>query len=256
MKLISWNINGIRAAVKKGFLDFLHAEQPDLLFVQEIKAQVDQLGADLLAHEHYSAYWNSAERKGYSGTALFAKIPVDQVVMGTGIEEFDAEGRVVRADVGKYTIYGIYFPNGGRPDRLPYKYRFYDHMLEEFEARRKEGRLVIITGDFNVAHEEIDLARPKENMETSGFLPEERAWFTKLLAHGYIDTFRHFYPEEKDIYTWWNQQTRARDRNVGWRIDYFVVAKEVMPHVRSASIMADQMGSDHCPITLEVDDGV
>lgn len=254
MHLISWNVNGIRAAVRKGFLDFLHSEQPDLIFLQEIKAQVDQIGAELLEHEHYTAYWNPAERKGYSGTALLAKRHVDQVIMGTGVEEFDQEGRVVRADVGPYTIYGIYFPNGGRPDRLPYKFRFYDHMLAEFEARRQEGRLVIITGDFNVAHEEIDLARPKDNTKTSGFLPEERAWFTTLLAHGYVDTFRHFHPDQAEAYTWWNQQFRARDRNIGWRIDYFVVAQEVLPHVRGCGILAEVLGSDHCPVTLDVDD--
>lgn len=254
MKLISWNVNGIRAAVRKGFLDFLQDVQPDLLFVQEIKAQVDQLGAELLEHEQYQTFWHPAERKGYSGTALFAKVPVTNVTSGSGVEEFDAEGRVIRCDVGPFTVYGIYFPNGGRPDRLPYKYRFYDHILEEFEARRKEGRLVIITGDFNVAHEEIDLARPKDNHQTSGFLPEERAWFSKLLDHGYVDTFRHFHPDQVDAYTWWNQRFRARDRNIGWRIDYFVVAEEVLPYVESASIMSEVMGSDHCPVVLELKD--
>lgn len=255
MKLISWNVNGIRAALRKGFLEFLHDYEPDLLFVQEIKAQVDQLGTELLEHEHYQSFWHPAERKGYSGTALFAKIPVANVTPGCGSEEFDAEGRVLRCDVGPYTIYGIYFPNSGRgPERVDYKLRFNDHMLAEFEARRKEGRLVIITGDLNVAHEEIDLARPKDNTKNAGFLPEERAWFTKLMEHGYIDTYRHFNPDKTDAYTWWNQQFNARARNVGWRIDYFVVAKEVLPHIKSVDILADVMGSDHCPVVLEVDD--
>lgn len=251
---MSWNVNGIRAAIRKGFLDFLHKEQPDLLFLQEIKAQVDQLEEDVLEHEHYHTYWNPAERKGYSGTALFSKIEPDHVIHGTGIEEFDMEGRVTRADIGDFVIYGIYFPNGGRgEERLQYKMRFYDHMLEEFETRKKEGKHVIITGDFNVAHKEMDLKHPKANEKTSGFLQIERDWFQKLLDHGYIDTFRHFYPDAKDEYSWWNQRFRARETNAGWRIDYFVISQSALPYLKAAGIRQDIMGSDHCPVWVEME---
>lgn len=251
---MSWNVNGIRASIKKGFLDFLHTEQPDLLFLQEIKAQVDQLGAEVLEHEHYKTYWNPAERKGYSGTALFTKLPVKNVTMGTGVPQFDTEGRVISAEIGDFVIYGIYFPNGGMgPERLAYKLTFYDHMLMEFEKQRAAGKKVIITGDFNVAHMPIDLARPTQNTETSGFLDIERAWFTKLMEAGYVDTYRHFYPEEKEQYSWWDQRFQARARNVGWRIDYFVVSKEAMPHVKAAGIRQDVLGSDHCPVWIDME---
>ncbi len=254
MKIMSWNVNGIRASIKKGFLDFLHTEQPEMLFLQEIKAQVDQLGAEVLEHEHYKTYWNPAERKGYSGTALFSKVDVQNVTMGTGVSQFDAEGRVVSAEVGDFIIYGIYFPNGGSgPERLAYKLTFYDHMFMEFEKKRAEGKKVIITGDFNVAHMPIDLARPTQNVNTSGFLDIERAWFNKLMDAGYVDTYRHFYPEEKDQYSWWDQRFQSRTRNVGWRIDYFVVSKEALPHVKAAGIRQDILGSDHCPVWIDLE---
>jgi len=250
MKLWSWNVNGIRAALKKGFLEVLDKEDPDILFVQETKALPEQLEDNVLKHGRYHSYWFSAERKGYSGVALFTKEEPLSIEKGTGVPEFDAEGRVICAEYPDFFIYGIYFPNGGMGEhRLEYKYKFYDHMLDEFEQKRAI-KPVIITGDFNVAHEEIDLARPKENQKTSGFLPEERAWFTSLMEHGYVDTFRHFHPDATDEYSWWSMRLKARPRNVGWRIDYFVVSEEFMDHVKDAGIRQDIMGSDHCPVTL------
>ncbi len=254
MLLMSWNVNGIRAGIKKGFLETLEKEKPDLLFLQEIKAQVDQLEDDVLKHPTYTTYWNPAERKGYSGTALFSTPKLTTVVHGTGIKEFDAEGRVTMAEIGDFVIYGIYFPNGGRgEERMAYKMRFYKHMLEEFEIKKAEGKHVIITGDFNVAHQEIDLKHPKANVNTSGFLQIERDWFQTLLDAGYIDTFRHFYPDKIDEYSWWNQRFRARDTNAGWRIDYFVISEDTLPFLKAAGIRQDIMGSDHCPVWVEMD---
>lgn len=250
MKLLSWNVNGIRASVKKGFFDFLEKENPDILFLQETKAQPEQLDEALINNTTYRTYWHSAEKKGYSGVALFSKDEPLSVQKGIGIEKFDSEGRVIRAEYEKFIVYGIYFPNGGRPERLGYKYEFYDALLERFIQDKSTGKDVYVCGDFNVAHEPIDLARPKENTKTSGFLPEERAWFSKLLASGFIDTFRHFHPEMVDQYTYWDQRVRARDRNVGWRIDYFVASEGAKVQIHEAFILADTLGSDHCPVGI------
>ena len=252
MKLISWNVNGIRAAVKKGFFDFLEKENPDILFLQETKAQPDQLEESLLECPGYKTYWHSAEKKGYSSVALFTKEEPISVQKGLGIEKFDVEGRSIRAEYADFVVYGIYFPNGGRPERLPYKYEFYEELLRLVVADREAGKRVFICGDFNVAHEEIDLARPKENVKTSGFLPEERAWFSKLLASGFVDTFRAFHPGEGEKYTYWDQRFRARERNTGWRIDYFVASEEAMGLVKKAWILDQVYGSDHCPVAIEV----
>lgn len=253
MKLISWNVNGIRAAAKKGFFEFLDKENPDILFLQETKAQEDQLDEVFTKHAVYKTYWHSAERKGYSSVALFTKEEPISVQKGMGVEKFDIEGRVIRAEYPKFVVYGIYFPNGGRAERLPYKYEFYDMILEKFIADKKAGKNVFICGDFNVAHQEVDLARPKENVKTSGFLPEERAWFTKLLASGFVDTFRKLNPDVIEKYSYWDQRFRARERNTGWRIDYFVASEEAMAMVKRAWIMDDVLGSDHCPVGIEVE---
>ncbi len=250
---MTFNVNGVRAILKKGFLEMLHEEAPELVFLQEIKAQVDQLGKELLEHEHYKTYWNPAERKGYSGTALFTRITPDKVENGIENPEFDIEGRVIKAVIGKYSIYGIYFPNGGSgPERLDYKMRFSEYMIDVFNKERAKGQKIISCGDFNVAHNEIDLARPKANVNNSGFLPMEREWFTKLLENGYVDVWRHLNPETKDVYTWWDQRFRARDNNVGWRIDYFVVSEDVVPDIKGITIRNDLRGSDHCPVVLEL----
>jgi exodeoxyribonuclease-3 len=251
MKLLSWNVNGLRASIKKGFHETLNTLNPDILCLQETKALPEQLEADVLMHPVYKTYWNSAERKGYSGVAVFTKEEPLSISTDLGVEKFNVEGRYQKLTYPNFTLYNIYFPNGGMgPHRLEYKLEFYDHVFEEFNKERDAGNNVIITGDFNVAHEEIDLARPKENQETSGFLPVEREWMTKLLAHGYIDTFRKKYPEAKDAYSWWNMRMRARERNVGWRIDYFVVSEKFFPEVKDAFILPDVLGSDHCPVGI------
>lgn len=252
MKLISWNVNGIRAVMKKGFLDFLENEDPDILFLQETKAQPDQVDELLHNHPVYHTYWHSAERKGYSGVLLFSKEEPVSVQMGIGEEKFDSEGRVIRAEYKDFVVYGIYFPNGGRAERLPYKYEFYDAILALLISDRDAGKKVFVCGDFNVAHEEIDLARPKENVKTSGFLPEERNWFTRLLSSGFVDTFRFFHPGEEGRYSYWDQRFRARERNTGWRIDYFVASQEAMEIVTDADILSDVFGSDHCPVVLSL----
>ena len=258
MKLISWNVNGIRATVQKGFFDFLHAEQPDILCLQETKAHQEQLDSALLEHEQYKTYWHSGERKGYSGVATFSKDPLE-VTYGLGEEKFDREGRVLISKIpapalktGYFLLYNIYFPNGGSgPERLAYKMEFYAYVLERFKSHLKEGIPTIICGDFNVAHMDVDLARPKENVKTSGFLPEERAWFDSLLAAGFVDSFRHFHPDAVEQYSWWDQRFRARDRNIGWRIDYFVLSPDLLPFVKKAFILQDVFGSDHCPVGVE-----
>lgn len=250
MKIVSWNINGLRAAFKKDFAAQALALDADLLFVQEVKMQKDQLTQDMLLKEQgYTLNLHPAQRKGYSGVGVYSRIEPDHIHLGTG-SEFDEEGRVIRLDFGDLSVYGIYFPNGGSgEERLAYKLRFYEHYLREFSELSRSGRHVIICGDFNVAHEEIDLFDPKGSRSTSGFLPSERSWFSRLLDAGFVDVFRRLNPETI-LYTWWDQRFRARDRDLGWRIDYFVVDEKTMPLVKEAQILTDYMGSDHCPVTL------
>jgi exodeoxyribonuclease-3 len=251
MKIVSWNVNGLRAIMKKGFKESVMELDPDILFIQETKMQEDQLVEEIYLKElGYTLTMHSGVRKGYSSVAVYTRIPVDEIIKGSGIEEYDVEGRVIQVNVKDYAIFGIYFPNGGRGDeRLAYKMRFYDDLLAKFDALKASGKKVIITGDFNVAHNEIDLANPETNQKTSGFLPIERDWFTKLLSHGFVDTWRARNPEEVK-YTWWDQRFRARDRNAGWRIDYFVVSENVLEDVDDLTIYNDIMGSDHCPLSL------
>jgi exodeoxyribonuclease-3 len=251
LKLTSWNVNGIRATIKKGFFDWLAQDQPDILGLQETKISADQLTPDMLAPQGYHTYWSHANKKGYSGTAIFTKEKPIAVTEGLGIPEWDDEGRTLIAEYPEFVLYNIYYPNGGRgDDRLRYKLGFYDAFLDHIEGMRKQGKKVIACGDFNTAHHPIDLARPKENENVSGFMPIERAWLDKFVAHGYVDTFRHFYPEQKDMYSWWNMRTFARERNVGWRIDYFFTSPDLVPHMVDAGIEMDVLGSDHCPVTL------
>lgn len=252
MKIISWNINGIRAAQKKGFLDWLHRESPDIVCVQEIKAQEDQLNMDIRNPDGYYAYFNPAERKGYSGVATFSKEEPLSIRKGYGVERFDCEGRVLTTEYRDFFLLNIYFPNGQRDgERLKYKMDFYDETLRYVEALKKTGKEVITLGDYNTAHKEIDLARPKENSGTSGFLPIERAWLDKWIASGQVDIFREF-NKEPGQYTWWDQKSRARERNIGWRIDYHFVTEGLKEKVRHAAILPEVMGSDHCPISLEL----
>ena len=252
MRILSWNVNGIRAAYKKGFLDWLKKENPDILCIQETKAHPEQLTDDLRNVDGYESYFSSAERKGYSGVAIYTKQKPKKVEHGFGVKKFDSEGRILVAEYPKFVLMSIYYPNGkASAERLKYKMEFYDAFLKFANKLKKQGKNIIVCGDVNTAHKEIDIARPKENEKVSGFLPEERAWIDKFLSNGYLDTFRMF-NKEPDHYTWWDMITRARERNVGWRIDYFYVNEEFKKKVKDAFILADVMGSDHCPIGIEL----
>jgi len=252
-KLISWNVNGIRAAEKKGFLDWLAASGADVVAVQETKASPDQLSEALLNPPGYQAAWNSAERKGYSGTVTYTRHTPLKVIQGLGEARFDTEGRTLIHEFEPFVLFNIYFPNGGRgPEYVAHKLAFYKRFMKVAGDYMKAGRPVIVTGDLNTAYAEIDLARPKENVRTSGFMPEERQGLGEFFTLGLVDTFRTLHPDTVK-YTYWDQVTGARDRNVGWRLDYFMVSPGLMAHVRSAEVHDDVFGSDHCPISLVLD---
>jgi exodeoxyribonuclease-3 len=249
-KLLCWNVNGIRAVRGKGFLDWFYKESPDILCLQETKAHLDQLDADLKEPDGYHTYWNYPERKGYSGVAIFTREEPLNIRYDMGETELVLEGRVIVAEYPEFTLMNIYFPNGKKDqERLDYKMTFYDVFLQHADTLKEAGRKLVVCGDLNTAHNEIDLARPKENSKISGFLPEERAWMDRFVAHGYIDTFRHF-NKEPNQYTWWDLKSGARERNVGWRLDYFFVSENLLPSVARAFIMPDVMGSDHCPVGI------
>lgn len=252
MKIISWNINGIRAVQKKGFLDWFKKQRADIICVQETKAQVDQLDDELINIPGYISYFNSAEKKGYSGVAIWTKEVPSRVVIKMGSKHLDNEGRLLQLDFKKFTLLNVYFPNGGQGDhRLQYKMEFYDKFLKHIDKLKKQNKKIIFCGDVNTAHQEIDLARPKENENNTGFLPEERAWLDKVVANDYLDTFRIF-NKKGDNYTWWDYKTRARERNVGWRIDYFFISRNLKSKIIKANIHDKVMGSDHCPISIEL----
>jgi exodeoxyribonuclease-3 len=252
IRILSWNVNGIRAAYKKGILDWFTKEKPDILCVQETKAMKEQLTDDLINVEGYNSFFSSAERKGYSGVATYCNTEPVKVSNGIGIKKFDSEGRFLITDFGEFILFNIYFPNGkAKKERLQYKMDFYDSFLKHLKKLKKQGKKIVVCGDVNTAHKEIDLARPKENSKISGFLPEEREWIDKLLQAGFIDTFRVF-NDKPDNYTWWDMMTRARDRNVGWRIDYFFISENLSSNLKSATILPDVMGSDHCPVGIEL----
>ena len=257
MKLISWNVNGIRAWSKKeNTIEWVLKQKPDFFCLQETKANPDQLTEELLEPEgYYSFFDHSKEKKGYSGVAIYVKedYEVDDSSIKVGKPKLDKEGRLVEISIGDFVLINCYFPNGGGgPERLKYKFDYYDAFLKKIEKYKKEGKKVIFCGDVNTAHKEIDLARPKENQENTGFLPEERAWLDKVIDKGWIDTFRYSNPKKKDKYTFWDMKTRARDRNVGWRIDYFFVSSNLEKDIKNAKIHDDILGSDHCPISLEL----
>ena len=253
IKLYSWNVNGIRAVEKKGFLDWLAQCQGDIVAVQETKAQPDQLSAALLNPGGYRADWSSAEKKGYSGVGTYSKARPVAVKTGFDVERFDKDGRILISDFERFVLFNIYFPNGGRgPEWVKHKLDFYTRFLEVVADYTRQGRSVVMTGDVNTAYAEIDLARPKENVKKSGFLPEERAALNAFFDAGLIDTFRFKHPTAVK-YTWWDMVTRARERNVGWRIDYFFVSPDLKDLVVEADIHPDVMGSDHCPISLTLD---
>lgn len=252
--LISWNVNGVRAIYKKGFMDWLAEAQPDILCLQETRAEAHQIPADLRNPEGYHAYWRHSERKkGYSGTGLLTRQQPDDVIFGLGVPEFDQEGRTIIAHYPDFTLVNCYFPNGSRDhSRVRFKLAFYEAFLARMETLRAEGREIIFCGDVNTAHQPIDLTHPRSNQKTTGFLPEERAWLDRITALGYHDTFRHFYPDRAEMYTWWSMPTRARERNVGWRIDYFFVTANLLPRLVDAFIFSDVTGSDHCPIGIQL----
>ncbi len=254
MKIISWNTNGLRATHKAGHLfPLLDIERPDMLCLQETKSELEQLSDDIIHIKGYELYLSPCStRKGYSGTAIYTKEKPLKVTNGFGIEEFDQEGRTVVAEYTNFYLITGYFPNGGSgPDRLDYKLRFYDAFLLYIEKLKKK-KPVIFCGDVNTAHNGIDLARAKEDKENTGFLPIERAWMDKLVAKGWVDAFRNLYPETKDSYTYWDQKTRARDRNVGWRIDYFFTSPDIAKNIKDCYPLTTYLGSDHCPLVLEI----
>ncbi len=253
VKITTWNVNGLRAVLKKGVHAWWEAEDPDILCLQEIKATPEQLTPEQLAvFDGYTPLWNPAIRKGYSGVATFTKPEPLQIQFGLGEERFDVEGRVVQTRYPEFVLFNIYFPNGQRDQgRLDFKLDFYACLLELCDRMHAAGDRIILTGDFNTAHKEIDLKNPKQNENTSGFMPIERAWIDRYLEHGFVDAFRVLYPEEVK-YTWWTYRFGARRRNIGWRLDYFLISEPLMPMVEDVVIHDQVTGSDHCPVTLEI----
>lgn len=249
MKLISWNVNGLRACVGKGFFEFVAAEQPDMLCLQETKLQPEQAPAV----EGYWDYWNSADKKGYSGTALFSRTEPLSVTYGLGIDEHDHEGRVITAEYPDFYLVTVYVPNSQDGlKRLDYRMVWEDAFRAYVQALDQK-KPVIICGDMNVAHQEIDLKNPKTNRKNAGFTDEERAKMTELLGAGFVDTFRHFYPDTEGVYSWWSYRFRAREKNAGWRIDYFLVSERLIGRIKDARILTDVLGSDHCPVVIELE---
>ena len=257
MKIISWNVNGIRAVAQKGFFDWFSQQDADIVCLQETKAFPEQLGFDLKNPNGYYAVWHTGKTPGYAGVATFSKQkPISEKNHFEEITHFHEDGRVVETKFKDFTLLNIYFPNGGdRADgteMLFYKLKFYEHFLEYIDTLQNQGERVIVCGDFNVCHQEIDIARPKENENSIGFLPVERAWISQIIEHGYVDVFRYFHPTEKDAYTWWSYRSGARPRNVGWRLDYFFVSSDLIDTVVNISHQTDVLGSDHCPVCLEL----
>ncbi len=251
--MISWNVNGIRAVFKKGLADFIYKEEADMYCFQETKAKPEQIPPEFKEIGGYRTYFSSPARKGYSGVAVYTRIKPRKVSYELGVSRFDEEGRVLILDFEDYVLLNVYFPNGGAsPARLEYKMDFYDHFLRFIDKLRDEGKKVIFCGDINTAHKEIDLARPKANEKNTGFLPQERAWIDKVVRSGYLDTFRLF-NSEGGQYSWWDYKTRARERNVGWRLDYFFVSEELKSNLMDSYILSNVMGSDHCPVVLEME---
>ena len=258
MRILSWNVNGIRAVEKRGFVTWLENDGPDAICLQETKSRPDQLSPKLLeirakTGEPYFAYWASAKKPGYSGVAIYTKTEALEVKT-LGLDEYDDEGRVLQADFKDFTLISAYFPNsqdGGK--RLDYKLGFCDAILKLCENYRLKNRPFILAGDYNIAHTAIDLARPKQNEDSAGYLPEERAWMDKFTAAGFVDVFRHFHPGGKEQYTWWSYRAGARERNIGWRIDYHCVPQEFLPKIKSSVIRPDVFGSDHCPVEITVE---
>lgn len=254
MKIISWNVNGIRSCSQKGFFDFWQSQNPDLFCLQETKAHVDLLEDPLVAPKGYQSYWSAARRKGYSGTVTYTRRTPDEVYYGIGIEKYDAEGRFVITRFGNLWVYNVYFPNGSAgEDRHLFKQEFLQKFRRHLKRKLDAGDQVIVLGDYNVAYLDRDVYDPTKLSTISGFLPTERKWFGEFLNDGFVDSFRHFYPEERNRYTWWSYVENGRMTNNGWRIDHICVSQNLKSRLQSANILEDQMGSDHCPIVAEVD---
>lgn len=249
MKLISWNVNGLRAALNKGFTEFFNEINADIFCIQETKMQEGQ--AEVF-FEGYNQYWNSAEKKGYSGTAIFTKVKPLSVAYGISIEEHDKEGRVITLEFEKFYLVNIYTPNSKRElERLDYR-MIWEEEIKSYLKKLDENKPVIMCGDLNVAHQEIDIKNPKTNRRNAGFTDEERNKMTVLLDNGFTDTFRHVYPDKKDAYSWWSYMGNARAKNVGWRIDYFIVSNSIKDEIKDAYIYPEIMGSDHCPVGVDI----
>ncbi len=253
VKLVSWNVNGIRAAAKKDeFWDWFDNTDADIINFQEVRATHDDIPKKLTNVQGFESHFNEAEKKGYSGVGTFSKITPLNVSRGLGIEELDSEGRVLKIEYEDFLLYNIYFPNSGmNAKRLDFKVDFCNALLDELKELKSQGKNLVITGDYNIAHHPIDVYNPKNCEGKSGYLPEERAWLDQLEEEGFVDTFRLF-DESEDNFTWWSYRTRARERNAGWRLDYFYVNEEIKDKVKSANILSDIYGSDHCPVTLEL----
>ena len=256
IKLVSWNVNGLRAVLKKDFIQSFRLLDADIFGIQETKLQEPQLTDEMTSQEGYESHWSHASvKKGYSGVGAYSRIKPKRIGHGMGIPKFDNEGRIVELDFDEFVFFNVYFPNGQMNDeRLHYKLDFYESFFEYTDAYKNRGRSLIITGDFNTAHNEIDLKNPKPNEKTSGFLRIERDWIDRIIANGYVDTFRHLHPDTVK-YSWWTYRFKARDRNVGWRIDYFFVTKDLVDRgcVKEAFIENNIFGSDHCPVGLVVE---
>ncbi|MFL5353328.1 exodeoxyribonuclease III [Archangium sp.] len=257
MRIVSWNVNGLRSAHKKGFLDWLAAEKADVVGVQEVRAREEQLPEEVRTPEGWRAtHFVAAERPGYSGVGLFARKAPDDVESLLGVKEMDCEGRLQVARFGRLTVVNCYFPNGNGKERdnsrVPFKLAFYRRLFKRLEKGFRDGERILVMGDFNTAHQEIDLARPRDNRETSGFRPEEREEFDRWIRAGWVDTFRHFEKGEGH-YSWWSQRFGVRERNVGWRLDYVLASPGAMPYVKRAAIHPLILGSDHCPVSVDLD---
>lgn len=255
LTICSWNVNGLRAVLRTGHLrGWLERDLPDIVGMQEVKATPEQVDPSAWRELGYQEAWHPASRPGYSGALLLYRPTLDAVRAGLGVEDIDVEGRVIEADLGRLTLLTAYFPNGGKKgDRLPFKYSFYGAFLARVNAIRAEGRSVLFMGDLNVAHLDFDVARPDEAIKGTGFLPEERAWLDRLTAEDYVDTFRVLQPDLREAYTYWEPWRDRRARNIGWRIDYVWASRDLLPLLKRAFIVSDVMGSDHCPVGVELD---
>lgn len=252
-RIISYNVNGIRAAMKKGFLDWLNASNPDVLCLQEIKAMPEQLDAEVLENLDYHHYWYPAQKKGYSGVSIWTKTEPKHIEYGCGIEKYDAEGRVIRVDFEDYSVMSVYMPSGSSGDlRQEFKMQWLADFQEYISKLKEEVPNLIVSGDYNICHKEIDIHNPKRNQKTSGFLPEEREWVSQFIDSGWVDTFREF-NEEPHQYSWWSYRANARAKNLGWRIDYHMATDSMKDRLSRATILAEAKHSDHCPILVEID---